>query len=149
MFGGRAASLFKPRFFTAPAVRSKSDVSTTVIPEAPTTIALQDKDRIDLTKNKAPEELLEDVKTHTGQKWDKGDYRLVRFVNFPKLVNTRRAIDLIHEVPPTPVHGSRTFCDGGGGPLGHPKVYINVDKPGNHACGYCGLRFFKSEDHHH
>ena len=25
----------------------------------------------------------------------------------------------------------------GGGALGHPKVYINLDKPGAHACGYC------------
>lgn len=35
-------------------------------------------------------------------------------------------MDLIHEVPPVAVEGSRTFCDGGGGPLGHPKVFINV-----------------------
>jgi hypothetical protein len=25
----------------------------------------------------------------------------------------------------------------GGGPLGHPKIYINLDKPGPHACTYC------------
>lgn len=32
-------------------------------------------------------------------------------------------------------------CDGGGGPLGHPRVYINVDKPQICTCGYCGLPF--------
>ena len=32
-------------------------------------------------------------------------------------------------------------CDGGGGPLGHPKVYINLDKPGPQSCPYCGLRY--------
>ena len=32
-------------------------------------------------------------------------------------------------------------CDGGGGALGHPKVYINLDQPGPHACIYCGLRY--------
>lgn len=35
--------------------------------EAPAVIALQDSDRVDLQKNKAPEEKLDDVKTHTGQ----------------------------------------------------------------------------------
>lgn len=25
----------------------------------------------------------------------------------------------------------------GGGPLGHPKVYINLDASGPQACGYC------------
>lgn len=24
----------------------------------------------------------------------------------------------------------------GGGPLGHPKIFINLDKPGPKACGY-------------
>jgi NADH dehydrogenase (ubiquinone) Fe-S protein 6 len=27
----------------------------------------------------------------------------------------------------------------GGGSLGHPKIYINLDKPGPHACTYCKL----------
>ncbi len=37
----------------------------------------------------------------------------------------------------------------GGGALGHPRIFINVDKPGAHACGYCGIRFIKAEEHHH
>ena len=59
----------------------------------------------------------------------------------------------------------------GGGPLGHPKIYINLDKPGPHPCSYCtyflsclkmnygfttnlffflgGIRFEKPDDHHH
>lgn len=32
----------------------------------------------------------------------------------------------------------------GGGPLGHPKVYINLDKPGPQACGYCKFFFLYS-----
>lgn len=32
----------------------------------------------------------------------------------------------------------------GGGPLGHPKVYINVDKPEIIPCEYCGLPFVSS-----
>lgn len=30
--------------------------------------------------------------------------------------------------------------------LGHPKVYINLDKPEINVCGYCGKRFV-SETH--
>ncbi|XP_034945302.1 NADH dehydrogenase [ubiquinone] iron-sulfur protein 6, mitochondrial [Chelonus insularis] len=89
-----------------------------------------------------------DVITHTGQKFDPEDKRLARFVDRPKEVNERWAINLIDEVPPEPRPDRIVSCNGGGGPLGHPKVYINLDKPGNHICGYCGLRFYK-EDHHH
>ncbi|GAU88035.1 hypothetical protein RvY_00806 [Ramazzottius varieornatus] len=134
--------------------RAKSDqIISKVSPDASTEIAtideMKDDDKINLQLNKGADELLEDVKTHTGQKWDSEDYRMLRYVKFPKLVNARPAIQLIAEVPPVAVQGSRTFCDGGGGPLGHPKVFINVDKPGNHACGYCGIRFFKDEHHEH
>ncbi|KAL7296357.1 NADH dehydrogenase [ubiquinone] iron-sulfur protein 6, mitochondrial [Trichogramma pretiosum] len=91
----------------------------------------------------------QDKVTHTGQKFDPKDRRLARFVDRPKEVNSNWAIDLIAEVPPEPVKARIVSCDGGGGPLGHPKVYINLDKPGNHSCGYCGLRFYKEDDHHH
>ncbi|XP_022175631.1 NADH dehydrogenase [ubiquinone] iron-sulfur protein 6, mitochondrial [Myzus persicae] len=88
-----------------------------------------------------------DVETHTGQKFEKDDYRLARFVGMEKEVNKSFAIDLIKQVPPKPCTERVVYCDGGGGPLGHPKVYINLDKPGNHACGYCGLRFVKKDSH--
>ena len=39
-------------------------------------------------------------------------------------------------------------CDGGGGALGHPRVYINLDPDGPQTCGYCGLRFVLDKDHH-
>ncbi|XP_072392574.1 NADH dehydrogenase [ubiquinone] iron-sulfur protein 6, mitochondrial [Diabrotica undecimpunctata] len=86
--------------------------------------------------------------THTGQKWDSDDYRLSRFVDRPKHVNPNFAINLIDEVPPKPCKDRVVWCDGGSGPTGHPKVYINLDKPGNHTCGYCGLRFYREEHHH-
>nr|CAH7751412.1 unnamed protein product [Callosobruchus chinensis] len=55
--------------------------------------------------------------------------------------------DLIAEVPPK--HARKGLCGAmvEVAPLGIPKVYINLDKPGNHACGYCGLRFFRDEHH--
>ncbi|EPS39810.1 hypothetical protein H072_6392 [Dactylellina haptotyla CBS 200.50] len=51
------------------------------------------------------------------------------------------AIELIHEQPVRFVHEHVVVCDGGGGPLGHPKIFINVDKPEVVPCGYCGLPF--------
>ncbi|EDW64241.1 NADH dehydrogenase [ubiquinone] iron-sulfur protein 6, mitochondrial [Drosophila virilis] len=86
--------------------------------------------------------------THTGQVFDKNDYRNVRFTNAKRYVNENWGIKLIDEVLPIESEERVVCCDGGNGPLGHPKVYINLDKPGNHACGYCGLRFVKKDAHH-
>jgi NADH dehydrogenase (ubiquinone) Fe-S protein 6 len=60
---------------------------------------------------------------------------LVRFIDKKKLVNKQWAIKLIDEVPPEERKERVVFCDGGGGPLGHPKVYINLVShkyPDNH-----------------
>ncbi|XP_046403247.1 NADH dehydrogenase [ubiquinone] iron-sulfur protein 6, mitochondrial [Ischnura elegans] len=90
---------------------------------------------------------VEDKVTHTGQRWEIDDYRLVRFIDRPKHINTNVAKDLIDSVPPQERKERVVWCDGGGGPTGHPKVYINLDKPGKHICGYCGLRFYKDDKH--
>lgn len=58
--------------------------------------------------------------------FEKDDYRLVRFMDRPKEVNKNWGINLIDEVPPSPKKERIVACDGGGGPLGHPKVYINL-----------------------
>ncbi|TIB99398.1 hypothetical protein E3Q18_01550 [Wallemia mellicola] len=50
--------------------------------------------------------------------------------------NPKAAIELIAQEPVRLVEGRVASCDGGGGPLGHPKIYIKLDKPGAHACGY-------------
>nr|CAD7432305.1 unnamed protein product [Timema monikensis] len=65
-------------------------------------------------------------KTHTGQQWEEDDYRLARFIDKPKQINTQFAIDLIAAVPPMPSKERVIWCDGGGGPTGHPKVFINL-----------------------
>lgn len=88
------------------------------------------------------------------------------------------AMEMIAKVPVIMVAGRKAVCDGGasappprladppstnrrltlcvsvdtpvpgGGALGHPKVYINLDQPGPRSCGYCGLRF-EQDAHHH
>jgi len=47
-------------------------------------------------------------------------------MNRPKEVNKNWAINLINEVEPSSQKDRIVACDGGGGPLGHPKVYINL-----------------------
>ncbi|XP_031444978.1 NADH dehydrogenase [ubiquinone] iron-sulfur protein 6, mitochondrial [Phasianus colchicus] len=85
--------------------------------------------------------------THTGQVYDEKDYRRVRFVGRQKEVNKNFAIDLIAEQPVSEVESRIISCDGGGGALGHPKVYINLDKDTKTGtCGYCGLQF--KQKHH-
>ncbi|EDO45934.1 predicted protein, partial [Nematostella vectensis] len=88
-----------------------------------------------------------DTVTHTGQVWDDADYRNVRFTNREKEVNPNFSINLVAEEPPIKIKGRSVNCDGGGGALGHPKVFINLDPEGPHTCGYCGLRFIR-DDHH-
>ncbi|XP_031991473.1 NADH dehydrogenase [ubiquinone] iron-sulfur protein 6, mitochondrial [Hylobates moloch] len=81
------------------------------------------------------------------QVYDDKDYRRIRFVGRQKEVNENFAIDLIAEQPVSEVETRVIACDGGGGALGHPKVYINLDKETKTGmCGYCGLQF---RQHHH
>ncbi|KAL7410217.1 zinc-finger domain-containing protein [Mrakia frigida] len=59
------------------------------------------------------------------------------------------AMEMIAAEPVLLVKGRKAVCDGGGGALGHPKVFINLDQPGPRSCGYCGLRFEQDSNHHH
>ncbi len=36
-------------------------------------------------------------------------------------------------------------CDGGGGPLGHPMVYLTINDGGETVCPYCSRRFVLAE----
>eukprot|EP01041_Mallomonas_annulata_P004407 gene4407-8770_t len=57
---------------------------------------------------------------------------------------------LIAKVPEIEIKGNMAVCDGGGGALGHPIEYIQLNtvygKPA--VCKYCGLRFKKAEGSH-
>ena len=39
------------------------------------------------------------------------------------------------------VEASRVSCDGEGGALGHPRVYLNMGDAGFVECPYCDRRF--------
>jgi uncharacterized Zn-finger protein len=48
--------------------------------------------------------------------------------------------------PPAPaeiveVATSTVACDGDGGPLGHPRVYLNLGADGRVDCPYCDRQF--------
>ncbi|KAI9204007.1 uncharacterized protein BJ171DRAFT_442844 [Polychytrium aggregatum] len=62
--------------------------------------------------------------------------------------NPPSAMELIHEEPIRFVEGRVTHCDGDGGALGHPRVYINLDKGVPVGCGYCGIKY-QQKPHHH
>lgn len=39
------------------------------------------------------------------------------------------------------VDDRKVGCDGGGGALGHPLVYLTMDQAGKVTCPYCGRRY--------
>ena len=49
------------------------------------------------------------------------------------------------DAPPPPevieVDTTNVGCDGGGGPLGHPLIYIPLAADGTGECGYCDRKF--------
>eukprot|EP00745_Piridium_sociabile_P033130 TRINITY_DN56774_c0_g1_i1.p2 TRINITY_DN56774_c0_g1~~TRINITY_DN56774_c0_g1_i1.p2 ORF type:complete len:160 (-),score=30.67 TRINITY_DN56774_c0_g1_i1:300-743(-) len=85
-----------------------------------------------------------DCTTHTGQVWDRDDYRRIRFMDKDKMVNRQFAINLIADDPIVVVNANHVFSDSGGA-LGHPKVYINLDKPEVGVCGYSGRKFIQKK----
>uniref|UniRef100_A0A8B8CDZ2 NADH dehydrogenase [ubiquinone] iron-sulfur protein 6, mitochondrial-like n=1 Tax=Crassostrea virginica TaxID=6565 RepID=A0A8B8CDZ2_CRAVI len=93
-----------------------------------------------LFATKSDEGRFVDEVTHTGQVWDKDDYRRIRFLDKKKLINKNFAIDLIAE-DPVVVCDDKTVWSNSGGALGHPKVYINLEKPKVAVCGYSGRKF--------
>jgi NADH dehydrogenase (ubiquinone) Fe-S protein 6 len=82
-------------------------------------------------------------------------YPIVHLFQFKDGEFRSNAEKLISKVPVIEVEGYTAICTGGGGALGHPTEYIqlNTVTPGEVAtCKYCGLRFVHkhgSGGHHH
>ena len=43
------------------------------------------------------------------------------------------------------VDSTTVACDGGGGALGHPLVYLNMEGKGHVVCPYCSREFILKE----
>ena len=43
------------------------------------------------------------------------------------------------------ITGKSVACDGGGGALGHPKVFLTLDVDGNVECPYCDRMFVQAK----
>ncbi|MCL4185997.1 MAG: zinc-finger domain-containing protein [Rhodobacteraceae bacterium] len=58
-----------------------------------------------------------------------------------------RAAAPAHEAPETAiVQARRIACDGGQGPLGHPRVWLSIDAAAGWVeCPYCDKRFLLAE----
>lgn len=76
----------------------------------------------------------------------------VRFIqkDLSKQPRAYAAIDLIAKQPIRYLshdEGNIAVCDGNkeNTLMGHPKIFINLDKPQASTCGYCGLRYAKEE----
>ena len=51
---------------------------------------------------------------------------------------------MVMDIPPPEtivVKSSRVACDGDEGPLGHPRVWLQMGDSGYVDCGYCDRRF--------
>lgn len=50
-------------------------------------------------------------------------------------------MEMVHKEPVRWTHDRIVSCEGGGGPSGHPRIFINTDKPEICTCNYCGIPF--------
>jgi uncharacterized Zn-finger protein len=70
----------------------------------------------------------------------------MRIIAAARRSNARPNLDRNRIMPMPPpetieVDQETVACDGGGGALGHPRVYLTLDGDGKIDCPYCGRRF--------
>jgi uncharacterized Zn-finger protein len=58
---------------------------------------------------------------------------------------SQRAPIIMQTVETKEVETESVSCDGGGGALGHPKVYLTFDDSGEIECPYCSRRFARKK----
>ncbi len=72
--------------------------------------------------------------------------RRMRIIAPARRSNARPNHDRDADMPTDPpetieVDQETVACDGNGGALGHPRVYLTLDADGKVDCPYCGRRF--------
>ena len=60
----------------------------------------------------------------------------------------RQAAQSSYQPEEIKVSEKRVACDGGGGALGHPLVYMDMGEADFVECGYCDRRFVLKDDAH-
>ncbi|CAK7263811.1 hypothetical protein SEPCBS119000_000684 [Sporothrix epigloea] len=103
---------------TTPAPTTDLTPQSTNEAGAPTTTDLQQAPNrgVVWTRNQQPRD-----KAMTGPRFEQTDFSLQ-----PQPYS---AMELIHQQPVHWTHNRIVSCDGGGGAAGHPRVFINTDKP--------------------
>ena len=54
--------------------------------------------------------------------------------------------DVTEEIEQIYVDSKTAACDGGGGTLGHPRVFLAIEADGQVECPYCSRRFIYAPD---
>jgi uncharacterized Zn-finger protein len=54
--------------------------------------------------------------------------------------------DVTEQIEQIYVDSKSVACDGGGGALGHPRVFLAIDQSGQVECPYCSRRFIFAPD---
>ncbi|KAI1078417.1 zinc-finger domain-containing protein [Whalleya microplaca] len=131
------------------------EAKTTVVPKSETTPEVKsEEDSLGVTEN---EERGISQAPNRKEIWSRSQRPRAAAMSGPRFEQTdfdlqpqpRAAIELIHKQPVRWTHDRVVACDGGGGPAGHPRIFINTDKPEIAVCGYCGLPFAHEHNRAH
>ncbi|QPH01795.1 hypothetical protein C2857_005998 [Epichloe festucae Fl1] len=130
----RAFTSTARQFEAAVPARSRTETTPALSEDAQTKPIKQAPNRADIwSRSQKPRS-----KAMTGPRFEQTDFDLQ-----PQPLS---AIEMIHEERVRWTHDRVVACDGGGGPAGHPRIFINTDKPEIASCNYCGLPY--ANEHH-
>ncbi|KKA31037.1 hypothetical protein TD95_002967 [Thielaviopsis punctulata] len=133
-FGLASASSRRAFSMTARALSAGSDAVVTKNDSVPAVVTQQAPNRVEVwAPSQQPRH-----KAMTGPRFEQTD--------FEAQPAPYSAMALVHEQPVRWTHDKVAVCDGGVGPAGHPRIFINTDKPKICVCNYCGTPF--ANEHH-
>jgi uncharacterized Zn-finger protein len=71
---------------------------------------------------------------------------LTLYLTGPWIANGRGDPEMPETIEVCYVEADSVACDGGCGPLGHPRVYMAIDRTGRVTCAYCGRLFVRDPE---